>query len=282
MLGDWVTNVDAYANKFQNCKGIRFCTIDNFLAADVLARVNDEFPLWSNDAVWHCRYSNPLEEKLACSDMERLDRHAPTLAKVLRYLNSAEFLPYLRLIAGDDDLHEDPTFHGAGAHCIPPGGHLDMHVDYSVHPILHKQRKLNLLLYLTPNWSVEWHTGDLWLTETCTEEVTGPVENTINVRNNMCAVFEPTDCSWHGHPRALVTDGTTARQALASYYIGEIPVNKEKMRENRPKACFVSCEQVTDCDGKKELYKIRKNRCITSNDLATHCPNWKSSCIAFQ
>jgi hypothetical protein len=45
-------------------------------------------------------------------------------------------------------LESDPHLHGGGLHFHPPGSRLEMHLDYSIHPISKKERRVNLIVYM--------------------------------------------------------------------------------------------------------------------------------------
>ena len=49
-----------------------------------------------------------------------------------------------------------PGLHGGGWHLHARGGKLNVHLDYSVHPKLHLERRLNLIVYLAQGWDPAW------------------------------------------------------------------------------------------------------------------------------
>ena len=55
-------------------------------------------------------------------------------------------------ITGISDLESDPYLHGAGLHAYPHNGKLDVHLDYSIHPVSGKERRVNLIIYLNKDW----------------------------------------------------------------------------------------------------------------------------------
>jgi hypothetical protein len=96
-------------------------------------------------------------------------------------------------------------------HRIPPGGFLDMHVDFNQHPD-GRYRRLNCLLFLNddPHWS-----GNLVLG--------GPTGGAIDVCPTMdtLVVFVTRDDTWHGHPAPY--RGHEDRRSLAAYYYTSEP-----------------------------------------------------------
>lgn len=110
---------------------------------------------------------------------------------------------------GIPDLTADTW--GGGMHMIPPGGKLDMHVDFNQH---HNglYRRINCLVYLNLGWTPA-DGGELYLG--ANREVT--VEPTFN----RTAMFATSDTSWHGHPEP--TSPSFWRKSIAVYYYSPQP-----------------------------------------------------------
>ncbi len=49
-------------------------------------------------------------------------------------------------------------------HNVQPGSRLEMHLDYSIHPVTGKERRVNLIIYMNKDWKDEWG-GELNLWE---------------------------------------------------------------------------------------------------------------------
>lgn len=124
-----------------------------------------------SSGIWHS-YNNPLELKLTCNNLDKLD---DKFKQIFYSLNSPSFIKLISKISGTLLLNLGPTFpeiaglegdpylHGGGLHCHPPGGKLDIHLDYMVHPLLPtKERRLNLIVFLNKNWLPEYQ-GELQL-----------------------------------------------------------------------------------------------------------------------
>ena len=124
-------------------------------------------------------------------------------------------------ITGIDALIPDIGLHGGGLHFHPPGGKLNVHKDYSIHPKLRKERRLNLIVYMTPGWRAEWG-GELQL---CSHDAVAnaPVEpvKRVPIAFNRALLFDTTQDSWHGLPEPLKTPPGVNRQSMAVYYLTE-------------------------------------------------------------
>ena len=57
---------------------------------------------------------------------------------------------------GSDVLISDPGLNGGGWHIHKQGGKLNTHLDYSLHPKLVLQRKINIIIYLNSCWKKNW------------------------------------------------------------------------------------------------------------------------------
>ncbi len=173
--------------------------------------------------------------------------------------------------------------HGAGLHIHPRGGRLGIHLDYERHPITGKQRRINIILYMTRDWDPAWngHT-ELWLADMATCVVRSPVQF------NHAIIFRTDDISWHGLPEPIRCPKGQFRKSIAYYYVSPFPadsldiandndINKAK-KEPRLKASFVPRPGDPVHEGLAELYRIRPHRRITKDDLARHYPEW-SVCL---
>lgn len=192
------------------------CIIDNFFKDDVVAKIVDEFPQF-DDNVWH-EYNNPLEIKKTCNNWNNFPS---TTYSVFEYLNSENFLNFLNRYTGLPKLYADPGLNGGGWHIHSSGGKLNTHLDYSIHPKLNRQRVLNLLIYVTPDWQEEWG-GNLGLWNSIEgQNKPGELSKTISPKFNRAVIFNTAQNSWHGLPEPINCPITQYRRSLAVYYLTE-------------------------------------------------------------
>ena len=78
------------------------------------------------------------------------------IRQALHDLNSGPFMRFLEQLTGIDHLLPDPHLAGGGIHLSRHGGHLGIHADFNWHEKLQAHRRLNLLIYLTPDWRREY------------------------------------------------------------------------------------------------------------------------------
>lgn len=212
--------------------------LDNFLAESVVSQVSKDFIEDGNDA-WYM-YSNPIENKKALNNWNLFPS---SLYQVFTQLSSQAFLRELEKLSGIQQLYPDPGLHGGGLHLHPRGGKLNVHLDYSIHPKLKLERRLNLLIYVTPGWQPEWGGElELWSHD---HQANRPAERVkmIDCRFNRAVIFDTTCNSWHGLPDPISCPEGVFRRSLALYYLS---VPRERVSP-RQRALFApSWEQRSD------------------------------------
>jgi Rps23 Pro-64 3,4-dihydroxylase Tpa1-like proline 4-hydroxylase len=145
----------------------------------------------------------------------------------LQFLNSDITLRFLEKLTGIKNLIPDPTFTGGGYHKIKAGGKLAIHADYNIHPHTKLHRRINLLVYLNPNWIEEWGGNlELW-NKNLTEKT-----HAIAPMFNRAVIFNITDDAYHGHPEPLNCPDNQARYSMALYYFTEDRPEEEKNSEH--------------------------------------------------
>lgn len=162
---------------------------------------------------WWTPYDSDSKNKIE-SDM-------PAVWKCLQYFNSRPFLLFLENLTGIKDLIADVDFEGGGIHKIKNGGRLELHSDYNKHPNKDIWRRINLLLYLTPNWNYNGHL-DLYEKEALVKV------KSILPTFNRAVIFNTTDDSIHGHPIPLICPDEVSRYSFALYYFTKDRPEHEK------------------------------------------------------
>lgn len=153
----------------------------------------------------------------------------------------------------------DPYLHGAGIHAHSRGGKLNIHLDYERHPYSGKQRRLNLIIYISKDWKDEWGGA----TELWDKNVT-KCESKSKVIFNYALLFKTNDISWHGLPEEIKCPEGIYRKTIAYYYVFDLENNKKIYRN---KAQYTT----RPCDNNdvriERLCRIRSNRRLTDDDL---------------
>lgn len=139
------------------------------------------------------------------------------IKELFTFLNSKEFIAKLKKLTGISDcIIGNTELKGAGFHKITNKGFLNLHTDFNNYNDAitgSLDRRINLLLYLNPEWKEEYK-GHLWL---CNKDGK-KIEKKILPILNRCVIFSTTNKSIHGHPERLnVPEGIT-RDSIATYY----------------------------------------------------------------
>ncbi len=222
--------------------------IDNFLDIKKAKNISQEFPDY-NCPAWF-EYNNPLENKKTCNNWYYF---GPETYKTFAYLNSPEFIQKLQDITGIKTLYPDIGLHGGGLHIHGTGGKLNVHLDYSIHPKLKLQRKLNLIIYLTEDWNAKWGGNlELW---SHNQELNRPNKKWVTVENvfNRAVLFDTTQNSWHGFPEPLTCPEGKYRKSLAVYYLTDPPEGTDQ----RPRALYAPYKEQ---EANPEILKLIEER----------------------
>ena len=241
-----LNNVTDSFNSFKNGTPFDHCVIDNFFKEDVASKLADEIPHFDSD-LWH-EYNNSLEIKKSCNDWNKFP---PSTYMAFSFLNSDFFINYLKGVTGINSLLADSGLNGGGWHIHSNGGKLNPHLDYSLHPKVKFQRKLNIIIYLQKGWEATWG-GHLGLYKNEGGKVKD-LKLEIEPKFNRAVVFDTTQDSWHGLSREVVTPHGVCRKSMAVYYL--TPPSKDV--DPRGKALFAPTEDQVGDDSVVELIKKR-------------------------
>lgn len=214
-LGSAIYNRQAFdslahrATDFHTAQPFKHVVIDGLFNDALLQQIAASFYA-TDDSRWQ-HFENEREGKLAISNSEQ---HLPPLIKLfVRELNAEPFLAALGTLTGISGLIPDPYLVGGGMHCIPRGGKLAIHADFNKHPLMHIDRRLNLLIYLNTDWP-ESYGGHLELWDRTMQQCTRRILPIFN----RTVLFLTDDFSFHGHPDPLTCPPNRMRQSIAMYY----------------------------------------------------------------
>ena len=201
----------ARAREFSEAEPYPHAQIDDFLRPDCAEQLAGCFPGPDDTIVWDLFGAQGFEVKRGSSD----EAHFPApLREALHDLNSGPFVHWLERVSGIEHLIPDPHLVGGGLHLSRQGDHLGIHADFNWHAGLQAHRRLNLLIYLTPEpWQEAWG-GDLelWSTDAANRV------KTIAPVFNRAVLFATRSDTFHGHPRPWAAPEGIYRQSLALYY----------------------------------------------------------------
>jgi Rps23 Pro-64 3,4-dihydroxylase Tpa1-like proline 4-hydroxylase len=180
--------------------------LENFVSVDKSEVLNAFPPLdWPD---WQSQGDAYQQGKRACSDIEKVDG---ALNGILHEVQGPRFLEFLEQLTGIRKLLVDPHLAGGGLHCTGPGGKLSPHLDFHFYKKLSLYRRLNVLIFLNP----EWPMADGGLLQLFDRKTERPVV-TVVPQFGTCVIFRTDDQSLHGVTPIAPT--AQPRKSIAAYY----------------------------------------------------------------
>lgn len=199
--------------------------IDDFLPATEAEALRASFPRPEDRLSWDQFGARGYEVKLGSSD----ERNFPDgLRHAIHDLNSGVFIRFLEALTGIDHLLPDPHLLGGGIHLSRRGDHLGIHADFNWHEGLQAHRRLNLLIYLNPDWQPGYG-GELELWDLKGENMCHRIEPVFN----RAVVFTTRSDTFHGHPTPWAApDGIYRRSIALYYYTTQRPAHEQRPAHN--------------------------------------------------
>lgn len=185
--------------------------IDNFINEEYLDLFLKDMDKLTKQNSYY--YGDQNIEKNKYAFKENFDKN---LNDLFKELNCSDFINILEKKMGIKNIIKDNlTLNGAGVHKVYNEGFLCMHTDFegysdSENGLL--DRRINLLLYMNPEWKTEFH-GELCLYDKTCGKITKKIEPIMN----RCVIFI-TSGNIHGHPTPLKLPDNICRQSITTYY----------------------------------------------------------------
>lgn len=197
----------SYAETYQSGVPYHYICIDDFLPLDVAEKVRAEALAVGEKGPEH---SSPQEHLKASYNPDQLPLYTRA---VFNALNSQSFIRFLEEMTGIPGLIPDPYFKGGGIHRTNNGGYLGIHADFNYHKQMNLERRLNVLIYLNPDWKEEYGGSfEVW-----TDDMKDKVAAFPPAMNRMCC-FSTSSTSMHGNPEPVNHPDGDPRISIALYY----------------------------------------------------------------
>jgi Rps23 Pro-64 3,4-dihydroxylase Tpa1-like proline 4-hydroxylase len=187
-------SVDQHRERFLTAQPFKHVMIEDFFEAEFAEALLAEFP--SFDKKLSINESGHVSGKAVNTDIRTI---SPAYQRLYEELGSSAFLDFVSRLSGIPDLLLDPKMFGGGTHENLHGQDLDPHVDFNYDEARQLHRRLNLIVYMNPEWRSEWG-GALEIHSNPRR----PDENQIHSFEplfNRCVMFETNEYSWHGFPK---------------------------------------------------------------------------------
>lgn len=205
----------AQASVYPNNKPFPHIVLDDFISDELLEILLKGFPppdpeLQTRDNTAYANDKPVQKNKIGIRTDLLLDSQIRLL---LWELQSQTFIRFLEKLTGIQHLLADPAMRGGGTHQTLPGGMLQLHADFNIHPDYKLDRRINLLLYLNKDWREEYGgVLELW-----NPDVTQCEKRVLPIAKR-CVIFNTDSTSWHGHPVPVNTPDGSSRKSIALYY----------------------------------------------------------------
>lgn len=198
---------ERYAKEYQSAKPYHHICIDDFLPLSVVEKVREEALEMGEKA---SEYESAQEHLKTSYNPDTLPLYSRA---VFAALNSKAFLKFLEAMTGIEHLIPDPYFLGAGIHRTNTGGYLGVHADFNMHKPMYLERRLNVLVYLNPDWKPEYGGAfEVW-----TDDMKERVAQFAPIMSRMCC-FSTSSHSYHGNPEPVNHPEGQPRLSIALYY----------------------------------------------------------------
>ena len=182
--------------------------VDDVLPVVVAMQIRQAFP--SGDTM---KIRSSLRElKYIGTQMNRYD---PILEEALYAFQDSRVVDLVSQITGLKELLPDELLYAGGISVMTKGHFLNPHLDNSHDKNRELYRVLNLLYYVSPDWSLK-NGGNL---EVWPEGVAGK-QQTIESRFNRLAIMVTNKRSWHSVSPVVAKD---TRCCVSNYYFSRLP-----------------------------------------------------------
>lgn len=236
----------------------RHAVIDSLLPQELALRVYHAFPNLDDMRLM----SSFRERKYTSKAIDRLD---PVVGHVTFALQAPEVIEAVAEITGFRDLEGDPMLYAGGISAMVRGHYLNPHIDNSHDSARKRYRSLNLLYYMTPDWSAA-NGGSLELWDT-------RVRNAVEIPSlfNRLVIMETNHYSWHSVNPVL---GEGPRCCVSNYYFSpHSPAGKEYFHitafSGRPDQPFRRLLSRVDNSARTLLRKVARGG-LGKTDLHRH------------
>ena len=263
MFGEWTQRLEQLNKSYITANPFEHVVIPNFFSENTANQIYNQFP--DPDDTWF-KYDNPFEGKYIFNTFKPDD----PMKRVIDSMYTPEFLGYMSTLSGIEKLESDPHLNAGGLHAYSRNGMSGVHLDYTIHPITGKERRLSIMVYMSKNWDNTWG-GNLKMWDE-------NLENSVTMDHslwNTALVFKTNGPTYHGFPEPIKCPEGVYRKVIGIYYVSE--PTAESLARPRKNAHYFAEPGKPVHEKMQKLLDIRRSRRLTPDDLAIW-PTWRSDC----
>ena len=237
------------AGKISNAKlepnPFKYTVIDNFLTDDLAKTAMKAFPPLS-DSCWHHSNDKGIEVKSRTTCASEFDM-PEGIIDVIRIINSSLILHAMSELFEIPKLMPDPYFSGGGLNVSDKNGHLDVHVDGNYNDKTGLNRRMNLIIYLNPNWTPDWG-GEFGIYTNNGDTLARSIPPIVN----RCVIFDSHDSSYHGLPNPINFPNDDPRKSIIIYYYTKAERPGDQNKYSKPHSALWRSKGMVDKSGKRD------------------------------
>jgi hypothetical protein len=203
-------DLDGLRDRYRNATPFPHVVIDDFLEPAFVREVSGSYPTFDQALAQGFAFNFVNEQRKV--QITQPAKFSEPVRRLNDALASSKFLSDLEYVTGIPRLLADDKLNGGGMHITGSGGRLDVHVDFNRLEDQKLFRRLNILVYLNPEWRDDWGGQiELWDANVKVCHLSAlPVMN-------RCLIFETSNISYHG-VRPITAPAEVARRSFAAYY----------------------------------------------------------------
>jgi hypothetical protein len=207
-----VEQADRYRGEFLDAQPFKHVVIENFFEEGFARRLLDEFPQF--DLALARNEGGTTGGKAVHTNIRAI---SPAYQQLYDTIAAEPFLAFVSRLSGISDVILDPKMFGGGTHENLHGQELDPHVDFNFDEARQLHRRLNLIVYLNPEWRDEWG-GTLEIHSNPRYPEQNQIRGYASLFNR-CVMFETNEYSWHGFPRINLPENKRhlSRKSISIY-----------------------------------------------------------------
>jgi Rps23 Pro-64 3,4-dihydroxylase Tpa1-like proline 4-hydroxylase len=202
-------NTDSIRQQWFHPEGTRtrHFVVDNLLPGEICDQIFDAFP---RDASGFHSLDSFRERKRTSVNLENYD---PILADITYAIQEKAMVELVSSIVSLTRIEPDPLLYAGGLSMMFKGDFLNPHIDNSHDADRHRYRRLNLLYYVSPDWTLESGGNfELW-------DETRTIQKTLISQRNRLIVMETNKSSWHS---VSPVKEDRPRCCVSNYYFSDI------------------------------------------------------------